>query len=163
MIDFKKLFALQKGLDEEIFLTHKVDYTSTFDKRVLALLVELGEFANETRCFKFWSFKTPSSKDVILDEYADAIHFFLSLGLAIGLEDFAPIDVESKEKDLTESLIKTYSLVGEFSKKKDVDSFSIAFSYFLKIPSILNYTDNEVEEAYLKKLDVNHHRQETGY
>ena len=39
-------FFLQAKLDEEIASNHHVDYESTFSRRVLALLVELGEFAN---------------------------------------------------------------------------------------------------------------------
>jgi hypothetical protein len=85
-----ELFSLQKGLDEEIHQKHHVDLRETHYKRILALLVELGEFANETRCFKFWSLKPASEKGVILDEYADGMHFFLSLGIPLGVEKYAP-------------------------------------------------------------------------
>ena len=51
-INLEELYSLQKELDLEIAKNHNVTYESTSDKRLLALLVELGEFANETRCFK---------------------------------------------------------------------------------------------------------------
>lgn len=47
--------------------------------RILALSVEVGEFANATRCFKYWSLKPPESKERLLDEYADILHFLLSV------------------------------------------------------------------------------------
>ena len=83
-IDLTDLYQAQRQLDEHIQTQHGVDYRSTRSKRTLALLVEVGELINETRAFKFWSLKAPSEKPIIVDEYADGIHFFLSLGLDVG-------------------------------------------------------------------------------
>ena len=76
----------QKELDMEIAVNHGVSYSSTRNKRTLALLVELGEFANATRTFKYWSNKGPESKERVLDEFADGLHFILSLGIDQGYE-----------------------------------------------------------------------------
>lgn len=54
-------------------------YESTSEKRLLALLVELHELANETKCFKFWSVNPNGKKDKILMEYVDVLHFTLSI------------------------------------------------------------------------------------
>ena len=45
--------------------------------------MEFGEFANATRCFKYWSNKPSEAQDIVLDEYVDGLHFFLSLGIDI--------------------------------------------------------------------------------
>ncbi|WFG97324.1 dUTP diphosphatase [Spiroplasma citri] len=37
----------------------------TFEKIILAFLVELAEFINEQRDFKYWSVKPASTKDVL--------------------------------------------------------------------------------------------------
>src|SRR5688500_20051556 len=55
--------------------------TDVFREKCLALLVELGELANETRCFKFRSKKPRNDDSVLLEEYVDNRHFRLSLGL----------------------------------------------------------------------------------
>ena len=62
------LIPYQNDLDERIFELHETDRPSTMQSRVLALLAEVGEFANETRCFKFWSVKGPSEKEVLAEE-----------------------------------------------------------------------------------------------
>src|SRR5699024_11074132 len=69
--------------------------TDIFEAKYLALLVELGELANETRCFKFWSKKPGSDRAVILEEFVDNLHFILLLGIekeylfeCMGLENF---------------------------------------------------------------------------
>ena len=46
------LIPYQSELDERIFELHDTDRPTTMQSRLLALLVEMGEFANETRCFK---------------------------------------------------------------------------------------------------------------
>ncbi len=60
-------------------------------KKMLALLVEIGELANETRCFKYWSNKPASEREVILEEYVDGLHFILSIGIDLGIDKKLPI------------------------------------------------------------------------
>ena len=55
-------------------------------RKMLALLVEIGELANETRCFKYWSNKPASEREVILEEYVDGLHFILSIGIDLGID-----------------------------------------------------------------------------
>src|SRR5699024_7652437 len=80
-MNWKLLFEKQVELDAYITNNHDLSGSDLFEKKILALFVELGELANETRCFKFWSMKERNSNSVILEEYVDNIHFLLSLGL----------------------------------------------------------------------------------
>ena len=156
------LFALQAELDQEIAASHQVDYESTFSRRVLALLVELGEFANETRCFKYWSFKEPSPKDVILDEYADGLHFLLSLGIPLGVTEYTHY-FRVEEKDLTKAIMKVYADVSDLHEHYDVDHYAKAFRDYLNIIPLFDYGEEEVLDAYVKKLGTNHKRQKEHY
>ncbi|MFT9495844.1 dUTP diphosphatase [Anaerosolibacter sp.] len=85
----KQLFDMQRKLDEVIVAMADVNADGLepadfLGDRLLALHVEVSELANATRCFKYWSSKAPEKKEVLLDEYADILHFFLSVGLALG-------------------------------------------------------------------------------
>jgi len=158
-----EFFKKQKELDYDIALHHEgINYQNTRHKRALALLVELGEFANETRCFKFWSQKGPSQKEVILDEYADALHFFLSLGLTIGVTSFShnllPID-----KSLDEALLSVYQAVVDFTKNYSLELYQIAFHRFLDLLAVMGFSANDMQKAYEAKLAVNYKRQENDY
>ena len=155
------LFPLQKQLDEEIHLLHKESYQTTKSKRLLALLVELGEFANETRCFKFWSLKGPSPKDVVLDEYADGLHFYLSLGLILGIDS---LSYEPKAaSDPTEAILIAYEKAVLLHSHFDEKTYLEGFHSFLDLSATFRFTGKEVKDAYLKKLAVNHQRQENKY
>lgn len=55
-MNLQKLFDMQAKLDADITAKHPVqEGENRLEKKVLALLVELGECANEWRGFKFWS------------------------------------------------------------------------------------------------------------
>lgn len=55
-MNLQKLFEMQAKLDADITVKHPVqEGENRLEKKVLALLVELGECANEWRGFKFWS------------------------------------------------------------------------------------------------------------
>lgn len=55
-MNLHELFAAQKKLDADITAHHPaLEGENRLEKKVLALLVELGECANEWRGFKFWS------------------------------------------------------------------------------------------------------------
>ena len=77
-MNIQQLFMMQKELDDFIEQTQNIQQ-DVFQEKGLALMVELAELANETRCFKFWSTKGPSAREVILEEYVDSIHFILRL------------------------------------------------------------------------------------
>src|SRR5690606_16902042 len=101
-MNLKKLFEMQKVLRD------RIDYNEPdrFNKLILALLVEIGECANEWRGFKFWSTdQKPRTKEYLtnyteqdsilgpgaqwrnplLEEYVDGLHFVLEIGIEKGV------------------------------------------------------------------------------
>ena len=107
------LFTMQRELDAYIQENQSVK-ENVFKEKGLALLVELAELANETRCFKFWSTKGPSEREVILEEYVDSIHFILSLGIEKNLDTLEVWPIGEVEGDLTEIFMKTFNAIQEF-------------------------------------------------
>ena len=160
--DLKDLYLKQEELDLEIAKNHNINYEVTRHKRILALLVELGEFANTTRTFKFWSNKGMESKEVVLDEFADGLHFLLSLGIDKGyVLDY--LDVEDEEMNLTDNLLTTYSLISEYKQNQTLDNYVSMFSSYLRALYKIGIDWSEAKNAYYIKLKENHHRQETNY
>ena len=158
----KEMYDKQYELDAEIASNHHITYEETKDKRLLALLVELGEFANATRTFKFWSFKPSESKERVLDEFADGLHFLLSLGLAYEFR-LDSIEVEKSTDDLTGAILESYHHINEFYNDRSLDKYAKMFEGYLKILVTLGYTWQDAYDAYFLKLEENHHRQETNY
>jgi len=163
-MNFQKLFAMQKGLDEHIQSNHQLQNEDLFDRKVLALLVELGELANETRCFKFWSLKSPSPRNVILEEFVDGIHFILSLGLELGFDqesDFSA-DVPVQES-ISGQFLAVFEQISRFRASRAQKDYQLLFQTYLDLGQQLGFSAEDIEKAYMEKNDVNYKRQEQGY
>ena len=161
-IELEPLFQAQAKLDATIAENHNITYKTTRHRRLMACLVEIGELANATRCFKYWSNKGPEADDIILDEYADGLHFFLSLGIDIQTSKRS-YNVTKHEDNTTDQFLMIYHRLDEFRKKQDDTSYIRAFQAFLNLLPLLGYKWKQLEEAYYKKLGVNYNRQETNY
>lgn len=162
MIDLSKLYIKQGELDQRIADNHHVTYASTRERRILALLVEIGEFANATRCFKYWSNKKSEPQDIVLDEYVDGLHFFLSLGIDINVSK-KKYNYTKKADNLTKQVLETYRLASIFYKNQDEKSYIKAFQAFINIVPLLKVRWTTIEKAYYKKLGENYTRQDNNY
>ena len=160
--DLIDLYNKQRELDANIASNHHVSYQSTRNKRTLALLVELGEFANATRTFKYWSNKGPESKERVLDEFADGLHFILSLGIDQGYE-MDSLDVNDDSNSLTDNLLESYRLVSNFYSSQNKQNYIEAFKSYLRALYKLGYSWEEAKEAYYLKLQENYNRQNNNY
>ena len=163
--DVVELVPLQKALDEDIASRHNLSYASTSNRRLLALFVEIGEFANSTRTFKFWSTKGPESKARILDEAADCLHFFLGIFIEKGIEKRI-FDIDPKETDgveLTDLFLKIYSNLSEFNHLSDNKYLLQAFTSFLQVVRKLGFSNVDLVNGYKLKLNVNYNRQKSNY
>lgn len=161
-MNLTKLFETQKILRDRIGYNEP----DRFDKLILALLVEIGECANEVRCFKFWSHKPSSEKKVILEEYVDGLHFVLELGLEREETTVTKPYDESwiiKRGTVTKQFNALFDKVSNFSEWKAVGNYANVLDYYLGLGEMLGFTWEEIEEAYFTKNKINHKRQEEGY
>ncbi len=162
MIELSELYKKQSQLDMTIASKRGIGVEETLEERCLAFLVELGELANETRCFKYWSSKGMSPKERILDEYADGLHFLLSIGNIIKTS-FLRGEGQESYQTLTDAFVATYNSFTIFVANPFDKLYIRAFQEFLTLGKMLSLSEEEIEEAYLKKLKINYERQENGY
>ena len=161
-MELKTLFTMQRELDAYIQKSQSVK-EDVFKEKGLALLVELAELANETRCFKFWSSKGPSEREVILEEYVDSIHFILSLGIEENLDTLELWPVGEVEGELTDVFLKTFIAIQEFISKPDMKSYENVWIHYGEIANKIGISYIEIMEAYLDKNEENYKRQQKGY
>lgn len=160
-MEFKQLFKLQRELDQYIEETQKIS-RDVFQEKGLALLVELSELANETRCFKFWSTKGASERDVILEEFVDSIHFMLSLGNMRGfsLETWPEV---KQQQQLTQGFIQATAAVLIFIETQTEETYIALWQQYGVLAFNLGFTVEDIIEAYCMKNEKNYERQRSGY
>lgn len=164
-MDWDTLFTMQQKLDQHIVENHNLEHKHFLEEKFLALLVELGEFANETRCFKYWSTKPPSERETILEEYVDGVHFILSLGIEKGYffnkqPEAIPLPTD---KTATEQFNDVFQAVLSFRQNGSEKNYVELFVSFLQLGKMLDFTEKDIFQAYISKNEVNFARQEDGY
>ncbi|AUB31897.1 dUTP diphosphatase [Spiroplasma floricola] len=132
-------------------------------KKIIAFLVEISEFINEYREFKYWSNKGPSERQTILEELIDCLHFIISLGTNVNF-DFSKFDSKmTKATDIDSWSINVYKKTLLFEEKFNVQTYDELLDEFLSITYILNISNDEILSVYNKKNEINFNRQDTGY
>lgn len=161
----KHLFELQNELDQSIYVAHQTDEIETLKKRILAFIVEVAELANETRCFKFWSHKKPSSTDIILEEYADGLHFLISVGITLKIDTNMSFDCFSFEHDMVmvDQFLVVFDALATLAKETNEEVYCHVFTEYIRLGMLLGFDGTEIEAGYLKKNKINHERQASNY
>lgn len=164
-LNLTNLFAKQKELDKKIHIEHNINYKKVVKDIKLALLVELSELANEIKCFKFWSYKKASPKNIILEEYVDGIHFITSICIFHKVtSQFSIVWPQTKFKskqEITNELLKLFDL-----SKTLLDSKANLHNWYLKYLIFgfkLGFNLKEIINAYNKKRLINFERQVKKY
>jgi dimeric dUTPase (all-alpha-NTP-PPase superfamily) len=173
---FKDLHEIQKLLDLSILMKCKANGKEFGEKelyksKVLALSVEVGELANETKCFKYWSEKHNQCTDKALEEYVDCLHFILSIGNYKGQQ--IEIDMKQikwcykvhKKQDiqLTDIFLILKASVLLLLRGNNEFSYESVIREFLLLGMYLGFTEEQIITAYLEKNKINYQRQEEGY
>lgn len=160
-MQLSELFHMQRKLDAFIeqnqLVTHDV-----FREKGLALLVELAELANETRCFKYWSTKGASERAILLEEFVDSIHFMLSLGNLKGYQ-LKEWSIAKTDADLTAIFIEATTVISQFIAEPTESNYFAIWQVYGQLAYQLQFTASDVLDAYLLKNEKNYERQKTGY
>lgn len=176
-----KMFETQKILRDRI----NYNEPDRFEKLILALLVEIGECANEWRGFKFWS-KSQEPRifgvkgvnygtvtyNPLLEEYVDGLHFVLEIGIEIAEE--IQFDVEDYFKEIADeisgvnqkckTMTEQFNYIFYHTTTVNFDfHFPYLFAAYYHLGDMLGFKWEEIETAYYVKNKINHARQENGY
>jgi dimeric dUTPase (all-alpha-NTP-PPase superfamily) len=168
-MNLAKLYEVQAKLKDRIGYKG----ADKFEKMMLALLVEIGECANEWRGFKYWSKKQKpdyfEGYNPLLEEYVDGLHFVLEHGLDGGYDLDYPEDYLKhnvfvyKESDITKQFNKVFDAAVILLNDQCQDFYDELLFRYLGLGEMLGFTWEQIEKAYLQKNAENHARQENGY
>ena len=154
------LFTIQQDLDTRIEENIALPTKDLYQKRVLALLVEIGECANEWQGFKYWKQNKTTNNEKILEEYVDILHFALSLGIMLKktyVEHIEPLMCDT----LTEQFNELYKQGSGFLDQGF--HYATFLRYFIGLGVMLGFDSDTIRHAYLDKNQTNHDRQTQAY
>ncbi|MGF6951883.1 dimeric dUTPase (all-alpha-NTP-PPase superfamily) [Neobacillus sp. B4I6] len=175
-MNLEKLFSMQKVLRDRIGYNEP----DRFNKLILALLVELGECANEWRGFKFWSVnQLPHTSAVrvpcmmeedkeyynpLLEEYVDGLHFVLEIGLEHGIDkEISGLAIDDiKYATIEGQFTALFKTDWEYCEIGNAGYYHEGLELYISLGEMLGFTWDEVEKAYFTKNEINHARQDSG-
>ena len=157
-IQAEKQIQLDTYIKEGLSGLLEIDY---WNKRVVSLNVEINEVSNEIRFFKFWSKKTASKKEVILDELVDCLHFAFSLGNTLNNKLWS-LEI-NKSRSIIEIYFDLSNEVMKLQNNLDIDIFKKMLHYLAEIAAFMNYSMDDLSNAYDIKNKINYERQDSGY
>jgi dimeric dUTPase (all-alpha-NTP-PPase superfamily) len=148
---FNIIYETNKELDE-LFDNAFTD-PEMYKKNQLELIVEIGELANETRFFKYWSNK-PIDMDKVKEEYADCfmmtLYFFNKKNISLE-EEFTNVD----EEDKVEIFARLYKLAIDFYYNDDKDTIKEILATLVELGYIIGFNDQDIIDASLNKINRN--------
>lgn len=176
-INYKELedvLERQKKFDEYVMNKNEVEYNYyTFDQVKTAFIVELGEFLNELpSLFKYWKSKAKDKRKEALEEFADCLHFAMSLFYKepeIKNHSYSP-----RLERVYEDAYSTYSEAESISKgKKEIQPLNTMgliimdldgnegkiLGDLLVLGGLVGFNWEEIYQAYVNKNDKNYDRQ----
>lgn len=155
-----EIYEENKRLDD-IFISRYQDDKELVKKNGIEFLVEMGEFVNETKCFKYWTVKKPD-KEKVLDEFADCITILLTFF------HYLEVDLDNiGNHDSSDSVLKvinnTYLLGTELFDNSSEELVKKIFANLLYISELLGLKEEEVVDATFKKLKIVEERLNSNY
>lgn len=148
---FENVLKSNKELDE-MFNTSFPD-KEMVKKNKLELLVEIGELANETRYFKYWSNK-PIDMELVKGEYADCIiitfYFFNILNISLD-EEFNKVDEYNK----VDIFGRLYKLASEFYYNSDKELIKEIFVTLINLGYMIGFNNLDIINACMSKINKN--------
>jgi dimeric dUTPase (all-alpha-NTP-PPase superfamily) len=105
----------------------------------------------------------------LLEEYVDCLHFILSIGLEIGfvrkpMNYLCGHNLIKEFNTMFYLVSKFYEFYFRYGKGCGLyDMYEEVLGYFLGFGVALDFTLEQIEEAYMRKNAENHTRQENGY
>ena len=168
----QNLFEQQKKLNNAVYQTFKINYALEkeilLEKQILSFIVELSELANETKCFKYWTKKPYSNIKKIGDEYADGMHFLLTIGLYLSW-NIKELEVSILNKELTNNeLVKEFNQIMILSidylkNFHDHDRYLKLFQAYLQLAFYLGMNKESIYQSYQSKNYINLLRLKSNY
>ena len=150
---FKEVYITESKIDDMFSSRYgDISHGEVFNKNCIELLVELGEFINETKCFKYWSIKKPN-KELILDELADVLKMLMTF-LHVINEEIKEYEVNDIDCDLMTLINNTYVMATDIMNNISEELIDSMFKNVLGIAYKLELNKKEIIDAIIKKQQV---------
>lgn len=163
MKEYNEYYQRNKQLDKMYEERYANIDSRYYEKNCLELIVELCEFANESKCFKYWSIKEPD-RNLLLEEYADCLSMLLCIFNYYNIKEVNVIDIGLSDNiiELFNEIIRMCTML---MNKDNVNERLLKeiFTYLIHIGRLVELSDREILDSCYIKLGKNIERLNSDY
>lgn len=160
---WEDVYANNRRLDDIFIQKYESQEPEYVKKNCIEFLVELGEFVNETKCFKYWSIKEPK-KEAVLEEFADCITMIFYF---YGILNIDKISLDETKKYPNNSILEIinylyYEGTKLFSNLNE-DLIKGIFTNLIYLSQLLELNEEEILQSINKKQLIIEERLNSNY
>lgn len=161
MNNWNEVYKSNKKLDEIFEEKFENIEPRIFEKNAIELIVEMCEFANESRFFKYWSNKK-SDEIETMEEFADVVMQLFYFFNYLGIEKIEKTDIELSDDIIIafKDLIKLSVEINENMNEKLIRNI---FTSLLNVSKLLNLNEEKLVETCFKKIIKQKERLASNY
>lgn len=165
----KDLQDKQLELDRFIYESNSIsDIATLYDKKIIALDVELSEFINEVKSFKYWKKNKEVDRNKVIEEACDCLHFILSLAndkeLTLKRSNVSKLLKDINDIDFAYMCIKDILWRNIcFEIQCTSSNLEAMLELLICIIKQLDFTYEDLIKEYDRKYEINIQRQKEGY
>ena len=163
MKEYMEYYQRNKQLDKMYEEKYGSIDSKCYEKNCLELIVEICEFCNESKCFKYWTIKNPN-RELLLEEYADCLSMVFYMFNYYDIEEFDLVDMELNDDIVLmfNEIIRMCTMLMDEDNVNEELLMNI-FTYLYHIGKLLGLDDREILDACYMKLGKNIERLNSDY
>lgn len=121
------------------------------NQKILAFLHDLGQVAEDSRCYLFWEKDEPIDHQQLLEYYLEGLTMLMSIGYELRIDSIknhseipSPTDIYSLFFKIYHSILKVQSHYSSEDYQNTIDDyFTLGFQLNIQIEEILNSYQND--------------------
>jgi len=159
-MDWNYIYQKNKVLDSHFDQKYLATEPLLFEKNCVELTVEISEFVNETKCFKYWTIK-PMKKDEVIEEAADVMMMLLYFYNHLNIDEIKIAKIESNDiiQDINHIFYLSTTIMDDCDRKV-LDEIA---GYLIGILAKLGLDEKNLLEMCEKKIQKVEQRLKENY
>lgn len=146
------IFEVQKENNKQITIDKCLNQYKLSARKHLELYIKLSSLADKTKCYEYWSDnKSQIEKDIVFNNYLEALGQILTLGLDCNYTDIEEVSVFPNDYCLSDQFLNLYIDINDLIISSSKDHYVTLLEDFISLGITLGYSENSIIESFVSR------------
>lgn len=148
------LFEMQEKYNSQLIVNDELSLYKLHARKNLEFEVQLGDLANETRCFNYLKTNTePIDINIISDKYISCINKILTLGLDNNYSDLSEVSLAPNDYCLSDQFLNLYFDINDLIASPSKDHYLTLFQDFLSLGLTMGFSEEKILKDFKNSVE----------